>query len=365
MELIRCFLAMIAASAQPVVDDWRPLRDRKVQCIMENQIPQPQRIQDFLNYLQFERHFSTYTSKCYGADLKQFGRFLAGLPDSFGPTSNHAPGSKPQTAETDPVPEEFDRLLLSAGPDNVRAYLQHMREHNYSKATVARKLATLRSFFKFLNKRGLTGNNPMLTIRTPKLEKRLPKFMTEEQVTKLLQTPKDTDLLGCRDKAMLEVIYSTGMRVSELVGLNFEDIDFAGGVLKVRGKGRKERLSPIGETAVAAMKKYIEMRNQIVPPNQSATALFINKHGQRLSTRSVRRKLDKYLIEAHLDPDISPHTLRHSFATHMLNHGADLRSVQEMLGHQSLSTTQIYTHLSTKRIQDAYDSAHPRAHEVT
>ena len=327
---------------------------------MVTPIPQPPRIQDFLNYLEFERFFSTYTSKCYGADLKQFGRFLAGLPDSFGPTSNHAPGAKPQTALTDPPPQEFDRLLLSAGPENVRAYLQHMREHNYSKATVARKLATLRSFFKFLNKRGLTGNNPMLTIRTPKLEKRLPKFMTEEQVTKLLQTPKDTEFLGCRDKAMLEVIYSTGMRVSELIGLNIEDVDFVGGVLKLRGKGRKERLSPIGENAVAAVKKYLEMRNQIVSPAETATALFINKHGQRLSTRSVRRKLDKYLIEAHLDPDISPHTLRHSFATHMLNHGADLRSVQELLGHASVGTTQIYTQVTLARIKDVHAHTHPR-----
>jgi integrase/recombinase XerC len=326
----------------------------------------PARVQDFLNYLQFERHFSSYTSRCYGADLKQFGAFLANpaaIVAAASPAGN-AQGTLPAPAPTpavEPSPEKLDQLLVNANVDDVRNYLQKMREQNYSKATMARKLATLRSFFKFLNKRGLTGNNPMLTIRTPKLEKRLPKFMTEEQVNRLLQTPKDTDLLGSRDKAMLEVIYSTGMRVSELVGLNVDDVDFSGNVIKVRGKGKKERLNPVGQTAMNAIQKYLPMRNSALPVGSAVASLFINKHGQRLSTRSVRRKLDKYLLEAHLDPDISPHTLRHSFATHMLNHGADIRSVQELLGHQSLSTTQIYTHLTTQRIREAYEGAHPRA----
>ncbi len=330
----------------------------------------PQRVVEFLNYLQFERHFSNYTSKCYSADLRQFGRFLAGLPDTFTLPGGH-PVIPPSTSNIndhapvvpEPPPEDIERLLLNSNADDVRNYLRHMREHDYSKATVARKLATLRSFFKFLNKRGLTGNNPMLTIRTPKLEKRLPRFMTEEQVTQLLGTPKDTDLLGARDKAMLEVIYSSGLRVSELVGLNIQDVDFVGAALKVRGKGRKERLTPVGRTALAAIEKYVRMRGAANSDDPTGVPLFINKHGQRLSTRSVRRKLDKYLIEAHLDLDISPHTLRHSFATHMLNHGADLRAVQELLGHQSLSTTQIYTHLTTKRLQDSYEKAHPRANE--
>ncbi|MGC8540724.1 MAG: tyrosine recombinase XerC [Phycisphaerae bacterium] len=337
----------------------------------------PQQVQDFLGYLQFERHFSTYTSKCYGADLRQFGLFLAGAQDipasvllSQPASANAAVNlsremqSKQGDHPDEPAPQVVEKLLLNANAEDVRRYLQHMREHNYSKATVARKLATLRSFFKFLNKRGLTGNNPMLSIRTPKLDKRLPKFMTEEQVTRLLRTPDDSDILGSRDKAMLEVIYSSGLRVSELVGLNVDDLDAVGGVLKVRGKGKKERVSPVGQTAIAALTKYMDQRKTIMTQDSPDAPLFINKHGQRLSTRSVRRKLDKYLIEAHLDPDISPHTLRHSFATHMLNHGADLRVVQELLGHQSLSTTQIYTHLTTKRIQDVYESAHPRANEV-
>ena len=334
----------------------------------------PPRVTQFLNYLQFERHFSTYTSRCYGADLRQFRQFLLGIPAEIMPDESEASGSMPgamvatAVIETLPMvdmsPEHSDQLLIESTADDVRNYLQFMRENSYSKATMARKLATLRSYFKFVNKRGMTANNPMMTIRTPKQEKRLPKFMSEEQVTKLLQTPKDGDLLGARDKAMLEALYSTGIRVSELIGLNAEDVDFVGQVIRVRGKGRKERIAPMGPTALTALQKYISLRQ--APVNGAAAvlvtgALFMNKHGQRLSTRSVRRKLDKYLIEAGLDPDISPHTLRHSFATHMLNHGADLRSVQELLGHQSLSTTQVYTHMTSSRLKEVYETAHPRA----
>jgi len=338
-------------------------------------LPQPQRVEQFLNYLQFERHFSAYTSRCYGADLRQFCQFLLGVPGEIMPdeasASGTMPGSSNGTAtavlealpKVDTSPEHTGQLLLDATAEDVRNYLQFMRDNSYSKATMARKLATLRSFFKFINKRGITANNPMLTIRTPKQEKRLPKFMTEEQVTKLLRTPKDGEMLGARDKGMLEALYSTGIRVSELIGLNAEDVDFAGAVIRVRGKGKKERIAPMGPTAILALQKYLGMRNGTVSNAAPGTtiALFVNKHGQRLSTRSVRRKLDKYLIEAGLDPDISPHTLRHSFATHMLNHGADLRSVQELLGHQSLSTTQVYTHLTTSRLKEVYDAAHPRA----
>jgi len=335
----------------------------------------PQRVQQFLNYLQFERHFSGYTSRCYGADLRQFCQFLLGIPGEIMPdditdvAGVNALATEAATAvavleapvKVDTSPEHAEALLLASNAEDVRSYLQFMRENNYSKATMARKLATLRSFFKFANKRELTTNNPMLTIRTPKQDKRLPRFMTEEQITKLLTTPKDTEVLGARDKAMLEAMYSTGIRVSELIGLNFEDVDFTGAVIRVRGKGRKERLAPMGQSAMTALQKYMTLRVAIAKDQQPGGPLFVNKHGKRLSTRSVRRKLDKYLIEAQLDPDISPHTLRHSFATHMLNHGADLRSVQELLGHQSLSTTQVYTHLSTTRLKDVYDAAHPRA----
>src|SRR4030095_17011726 len=193
-------------------------------------------------------------------------------------------------------------------------------------------------------------------------EKRLPKCLDLEQVQKLLDAPGDGDLLSARDKALLELVYSSGIRVSELVELDMADMDLQEGVLRVRGKGRKDRLTPIGSQAIKALQRYFELRS--ADPRlsgQTSGRVFLNKHGQSLSTRSVRRKLDKYLVQAGLDPGISPHTLRHSFATHLLYNGADLRSVQELLGHQSLSTTQIYTHLSTSRMKEVYDSAHPRA----
>jgi integrase/recombinase XerC len=245
--------------------------------------------------------------------------------------------------------------------DTIRGYLH---EQDYSRASTARKLATLRSFYKFLVRRGYVQTNPVAAIRTPKQDRRLPKCLTYEQVRQLLEAPNDNELLGSRDRAMLETIYSTGVRVSELVSLNLGDVDFLGGMLHIRGKGGKERLSPIGHAAMLAIKKYLQMRQQQpATPGADEQSLFVNKHGQRLSTRSVRRKLDKYLAEVGLDPTISPHTLRHSFATHLLDNGADLRSVQELLGHQSISTTQIYTHLTSERMKQSYDQAHPRSTE--
>ena len=318
---------------------------------------QPPRVLQFLNYLQFERHFSADTSRCYGADLRQFCQFLLGLPAEIMPDdinrNGHSggPTAVAQLPMPDTTPQHAEELLLNATPDDVRNYLQFMRENSYSKATMARKLATLRSFFKFCNRRSMTWNNPTITIRTPKQEQRRPKFMTEEQILKLLQTPRDTDILGARDKAMLECMYSTGIRVSELVGLNLEDVDIAGSMIRIRNKGRKERLVPLGQTALTALQKYLVMRGDMMKDALPSGPLFANKHGQRLSTRSVRRMLDKYLIETGLDPDISPHTLRHSFATHMLSHGADLRSVQKLLGHKSPNATQIYAHLATTQVK--------------
>ena len=207
----------------------------------------------------------------------------------------------------------------------------------------------------------------MTLIRTPRQGKRLPKAITIEQVEKLLAAPDERDTLGARDRAMLETLYSTGIRVSELVGLNLDDLDLTGEALRVRGKGKKERLVPLGSHALGSIKKYTDMLrtdprfSDSLDPHSAPHPLFLNKHGKRLSSRSVRRKLDKYLRQAGLDPSISPHTLRHSFATHLLDNGASLRDVQEMLGHQSLSTTQVYTHLTSQRMRDAYDSAHPRA----
>jgi integrase/recombinase XerC len=316
-------------------------------------------VRQFLDYLKLEKHFSDYTVKSYGADLIQFGQFLMGEIGA-GHSSANGAGLSTMTGTQ-------DERQLACEPLTVREFLAYLYAQNYTKSTTARKLATLRSFYKFLIRRGVVSANPLSTIRTPKQEKRLPKCLDLEQVQKLLEAPGDNDILSARDKAMLEVLYSSGIRVSELVELEMADMDLTEGVLRVKGKGRKERLTPIGSQAIRAVQRYFELRSIDMRSQQGShgTRVFLNKHGEPLSTRSVRRKLDKYLVSAGLDPGISPHTLRHSFATHLLNNGADLRSVQELLGHQSLSTTQIYTHLTTSRMKEVYDSAHPRADAPT
>jgi len=327
-------------------------------------------VQQFLNYLRFERRFSEHTAKCYGADLRQFGEFLVGASESGGPSAESVSLAQqqggPATAVATQTKPKVDQLFLSTDINVIRSYLACLNEKQYSKATVARKLATLRSFYKFLVRTNRVSSNPVTAVRTPKQDKKLPRFLEYEEVKKLLETPPADSWLGARDRAILETLYSTGIRVSELVALNMDDVDFLGEVIHVRGKGKKERIAPISSSALQVIQHYMEFRNKRAQNNSNfdPRVLFVNKHGRRLSTRSVRRKMDKYLKIAGLDPAISPHTLRHSFATHMLNNGADLRSVQELLGHQSLSTTQVYTHLTTKRLKEVYEDAHPReAHE--
>lgn len=311
-------------------------------------------VKGFLDYLKYERHFSDYTVRSYGADLIQFCQFLRGeIGATYRANAMKTEGST-------------DDQICAADTTVFREFLSYLYAQNYTKSTTARKLATLRSFSKFLIRKGRMSANPLATIRTPKQEKRLPKCLSLEQVQKLLDAPGDGDILSVRDKSMLEILYSSGIRVSELVGLEMQDIDLDEGVLRVRGKGRKDRLTPIGSQAIGALRRYFQMRVAAGRMEQTPSGkVFLNKHGASLSTRSVRRKLDKYLGLAGLDPGISPHTLRHSFATHLLNNGADLRSVQELLGHQSLSTTQIYTHLTTKKVQESYNAAHPRANVGT
>lgn len=331
----------------------------------------------FASYLTDERHFSPYTARCYGADLRQFVEFLADdtgiVIDAGAEREAFTRRESAATRNGTPVagsigPKTITEIICAADADTIRPFLARLSEENYSAATMARKIATLRSFYKWAERRALSDLNPMTLIRTPRQSKRLPKAITVEQVERLLAAPGDADVLGRRDRAMLETLYSTGVRVSELVGLNHIDLDVAGEALRIRGKGKKERLVPLGTHALTAIRLYIEMVDADAKfrlvwegDKRNTAPLFVNKHGSRLSSRSVRRKLDKYLREAGLDPTISPHTLRHSFATHLLDNGADLRSVQELLGHQSLSTTQVYTHLSSQRLQDAYDNAHPRA----
>lgn len=290
----------------------------------------------FVNYLRYERNMSPETIRAYEKDLHQFLRFFA-LGDG-----------KPVN------PTEITSL-------QVREFLAKLKEKNYQKTTVVRKLATIRSFYKFLMRKGHVTENPMADIETPKVEKKLPHFLATEEVEKLLNAPQEDTFQGVRDRAILEALYSTGLRVSELTALNVSDLDFTAEVIKCRGKGRRERVVPIGSFALQAIKRYVEQRSQVSRSNtKDPDALFLNRFGDRLSTRSIRKILDKYIKITGLNEKTSPHTLRHSFATHLLNRGANLRMVQELLGHKHLSTTQIYTHVTTNNIKEAYEEAHPR-----
>ena len=285
-------------------------------------------VEKFILYLEIEKNYSSHTLLNYHLDLKDFQAFIG-----------------------DAAPEKIDYLLL-------RKYLATLKEKNLTSRTINRRLSALRSFFKFLTREGLLKTNPILSISSPKQNKHLPSFLTEEEVVKLIESafakdPKDEPRL--RDRAILETFYSTGIRISELVGLDIEDIDFIGCVVKVMGKGKKERIVPIGDAAIYAIRNYLDNRKK------ESEVLFLNKSGRRITSRGVRNIVGKYLRLAGIRQGISPHTLRHSFATHLLNRGADLRSVQELLGHVNLASTQIYTHLTTERLKSVYDKAHPRA----
>lgn len=285
-------------------------------------------IDKFINYLKIEKNASGHTITNYTIDLKSFAVFLGDKDIGL-----------------------VDHLVL-------RRFLAEMRAREYSKRTIARKLASLRSFFKFLYREGHLKINPISAISSPKLDKKLPKFLDVEKVTKLILMPDIKTEGGSRDRAILETLYSTGIRVSELVGIDVSDIDFISGVIKVLGKGSKERMVPIGDEAVSSIRKYLDSRPKRV---KDKDAVFLNSRGGRLTDRSVRRVVDKYIRRCSIEEKISPHSLRHSFATHLLDRGADLRSVQELLGHMNLSTTQIYTHVTMERLKSVYDKAHPRA----
>ncbi|MBI5724663.1 MAG: tyrosine recombinase XerC [Planctomycetes bacterium] len=315
----------------------------------------PELVEKFLDFLQNQRSFSNHTIRSYTADLEQFCQFLCSDMSAEGLTAGNL-----TPADELPAHEGISGKLTAVSPTDVRAYLAMMRNNQYSKATVARKLACLRSFYKFLIRGQVLEFSPVSVIRTPRQDKKLPKCLDVQQVGTLLSAPDAATLLGSRDKAILETIYSAGLRISELVAMNIEDLDEFSGAVKVNGKGKKQRIAPLGGKAVEAIKKYLIKRDEAFG-RQEAGPLFVNKSCRRLTDRSIRRKLDKYLLTAGIPMHISPHTLRHSFATHMLNAGADLRSVQELLGHENLSTTQIYTHLTTSRLKEVYDKAHPMA----
>ncbi|MBC8309550.1 MAG: tyrosine recombinase XerC [Phycisphaerales bacterium] len=323
-------------------------------------------VTSFLSYLLDERAFSAYTGRCYGVDLRQYLVWITeeqnltlDIPAEKAAWQRYSSGEKEIAGHVGP--ETISEHIISADTEYLRSFLAYLADSNYSPATMARKIATLRSFYKWLERNGCIETNPMTLIRTPRQKRRLPKAIGVEDIEKLLSAPNDKTLLGARDRAIMETLYSTGIRVSELVGINFGDIDETGQAIIIRGKGRKERIVPLGTHAMSAISHYLGVMQVNDISNESGDPLFINKHSTRLSTRSVRRKVSKYLEQVGLDPSISPHTLRHSFATHLLDNGADLRSVQELLGHQSLSTTQVYTHLTTKRVRESFDEAHPRA----
>ena len=292
----------------------------------------------FLQYLRVERNASDLTIKSYREDLTALADYLT---DARG-------GACPDPGRIDAV--------------ELRGYVAALHEAGYAKTTVARRLASMRSFFRFGQREGWAAANPAKPLRNPRKSRTLPHFLSTEELGRLLQSPPGDSPMGLRDRALLETMYSAGLRVSELVGLNDSDLDFAAGVVRVRGKGRRERLSPVGSFATRALKRWLQVRKlRVAEPTGAGAPVFVNKFGRRLTTRSVARMLEKYLRQTGLDTRTTPHSLRHSFATHLLDRGADIRSVQELLGHKSLVTTQIYTHVSTTGLREIYERAHPRA----
>ena len=292
----------------------------------------------FLQYLEVERNATALTVKSYREDLVALADYL---------TEAHA-GSCPG-------PGAIDVLDL-------RGYVAALHEAGYAQTTIARRLASMRGFFRFGQREGWTSTNPAKPLRNPRKSRSLPHVLSSDDVGRLLAAPPANEPAGLRDRAILETVYSAGLRVSEVVGLSESDLDFAAGIVRVRGKGRKERLAPIGSYAVRALRRWLGARE--LSPREPAgpkAPVFVSKLGRRLSTRGVARMLEKYLRQTGLDRRTTPHSLRHSFATHLLDRGADIRSVQELLGHKSLVTTQIYTHVSTAGLREVYRRAHPRA----
>ena len=297
---------------------------------------------EFLRSLALEKNASELTVKSYREDLTQAIGFFR---------------------------EKYTGQKLS--PDQItsrhlRAFMVWLHEQQYAKTTIARRTAAVRSWFKFLCRQGSVTANPAEGLRAPRQDKKLPHFLSEGSLDQLLQAPPADCVFGLRDRAILEMLYSAGLRVSELTGLNLGDVDLDAGMATIRGKGKKERLAFFGAASLKALNVWLQARLAVLAEKngihgKKIEAVFLNKHATRLTSRSVGRLLEKYLAQAGMDPRTSPHTLRHSFATHLLDHGADIRSVQELLGHSSLATTQIYTHVTTQRLKDSYDKAHPRA----
>ena len=297
-----------------------------------------QGLAEFLTHLGLEKNASDKTVKSYREDLTQALGFV-----------------RDRLKKTQVAPADWTTRL-------VRSFVSWLHEQGYAKSTIARRLAAVRSFSKYLCREGVLESNPAQALRGPRQDKKLPHFLTVADVQKLLAAPPDSDWMGRRDRAMLETLYASGIRVSELVGLDVLGVDLNDGIITVRGKGKKERLALLGPDATAAVARWLDDRSALLArTGQDTAAVFLNNKGGRLTTRSVGRLLENHLKTAGLDPRTSPHTLRHSFATHMLDAGADIRGVQELLGHKSLATTQVYTHVTTQRLQQSYQKAHPRS----
>jgi integrase/recombinase XerC len=291
-------------------------------------------LEQFYQYLQFEKNASMYTIRHYSADLQQFCGYLE---------------AREVTS------------ILSVDYHTIRHFLAQLHGQTYSRKTIARKLSALRSFYLFLVKNEVISTSPLQLLKSPKIEKKLPEFLYIEEIQQLLAAPDPSEKLGVRDLAMLEAMYAGGMRVSELVRLNLQDVDLRMGTALVMGKGSKERYVPLGEYACQAIERYLQVSRSKLIKDVHEQALFLNYQGGRMSDRSVRRMVEGYVKKIAQSKKISPHTLRHTFATHLLEAGADLRSVQELLGHVNISTTQIYTHVTRDHLQSIYNQAHPRA----
>lgn len=301
-------------------------------------------LDDFMKHLKYERNSSPHTLRNYESDLIQFYDYVA-PPDEDG-------------ARRTVNVRDIDHLTI-------REYMASLYEKKKKKSSIHRKVASLRTFFSYLCRESILELNPAKLVATPRVERTLPNHLTIEQMIRFIETPDVETLLGKRDRSMLELLYASGLRVSEMVGLNLTDVDFTNLTVRVKGKGRKERIVPFGNHALKALQDYLAVRGELLIEAEldkaDPSALFFNYQGTRITTRSVGRMVDKYVKMCADVHHISPHSLRHSFATHLLDAGADLRSIQEMLGHVRLSTTQQYTHVSTDKLMEVYDKAHPKA----
>jgi integrase/recombinase XerC len=298
-------------------------------------------VRDFQTYLTVERNVSEHTRKAYIADIEEFAEFLQKNDFILNPDG-----------------------ISQVETETIRAYLGHLFRQKVKKVTANRKISSLRAFYKYLIRSGKIKNNPAGMIRTSKTEKYMPTFLSVDEMFEVLKVPHDDSAAALRNQAMLELFYSCGLRLSELAGLNVMDLDFQQALVKVRGKGRKERIVPVGKPALTAIQEYLaktaELRKKVVE-EIFKNPLFLNVRGKRITVRSIARIVDEITKKSGIGRKISPHAMRHSFATHLLNAGADLRSIQELLGHESLSTTQKYTAVNINRMMEIYDKAHPRA----